>query len=197
MRHATLYDHRTVNPKLISHAGKAASAKSPGKSAKGGKRSSGQKRALAQSADGEQAAGSEVAAPVVARLRLLLQLIPALCSYDQVTTARLPVRSLSQAPLVGACQIVRLPLGTFQSTRDGGIACSGSGMTSGSARFLSFAQERSSTRRRGGLRQPQRLVTALLRLQLDPAGRALSIELRVRLQARCLLDESRHQMWLA
>ena len=88
--HATckLCNHRTVNLKIKSHAGKAASAKSPGKTTNGGKRSSGQKRALAQSADGEQAAGSEAAAPVVARLRLLLQLIPALRSYDQVGTVQ-------------------------------------------------------------------------------------------------------------
>lgn len=64
-------------------AGGAASAKSPGRAVKGGKRSSGQKRALAQSTDGEHAAGAETLAPVVARLRLLLQLIPALRSYDQ------------------------------------------------------------------------------------------------------------------
>lgn len=38
---------------------------------------------------------------------------------------------------------------------------------------------------------------ALLRLQLDPAGRALSIELRVRLNTQCLLGRTRHQMWLA
>ena len=96
MRHATLHDHRTVNAKVQSHAGKAASAKSPGRAAKGGKRSSGQKRALACSKDGEQAAGAEAVAPVVARLRLLLQLIPALCSYDQVGTAHQPVRSSSK-----------------------------------------------------------------------------------------------------
>ena len=88
---------------------------------------------------------------------------------------------------------------TFQSTStcNGAVLVAAQRRPSGSFNRLSLPQEHSSAQRRGGLRQPQRLVTALLRLQLDPAGRALSIELRVRLNAQLLLDESRRQMWLA
>lgn len=62
--------------------GSAAPIKSPSK-AKAGKKSAGQKRPSTDPADGDEA----VVAPAVARLRLLMQFIPALCSYDQASDA--------------------------------------------------------------------------------------------------------------